>query len=66
RNNVVNFLTWNEFMSERTRLEKDNKKRHAENNDKRAEIARLSLQFKQEIINEQKGRLKHCAQKRFI
>ena len=58
RNNVVNFLTWNEFMSERTRLEKDNKKRHAENNDKRAEIARLSLQFKQEIINETKGKVK--------
>lgn len=58
RNSVANFLVWNEFMSKRTQLEKENKRLHAENNDKRALIVRLSLQYRQEIINETKTKIK--------
>ena len=58
RNSVANFLVWNEFMSRRTQLEKENKRLHAENNDKRALIVRLSLQYKQEITNETKTKIK--------
>ena len=58
RNSVANFLVWNEFMSRRTQLEKENKRLHAENNDKRALIVRLSLQYRQEIINETKTKIK--------
>ena len=58
RNSVANFLVWNEFMSRRTQLEKENKRLHAENNDKRALVVRLSLQYRQEIINETKTKIK--------